>query len=251
MRIGLQWLRSCLFVFQMYLAMSLLAVVYAPMAIANRKWAYAGIRLYSRWVRVSASAIVGLHSEIRGKVPAGCVLICAKHQSFFDILIICSVIDRPRFVMKRQLLRMPILGQFAKRIGCIAIDRSRGRHAVQQMLEESQSEAFGNGQMVIYPQGTRVAPGARLPYKVGASALYGSMDVQCVPAATNVGVFWPRTGVMRRKGTAVVEFLGAIPAGLPQDEFHKAVETAIETASNRLMREAGFTGDLPRPATHP
>ena len=243
----MQWMRSLLFVVLMYLVMACMAAVYGPLALYDRRWAYSGIRRYCRWVRATASVMVGLHSEIRGRVPSGRVLICAKHQSFFDILLICSVIERPRFVMKRQLQHMPIIGLFARRIGCISIDRSRGRLAVKQMLEGTRAEGFGGGQLVIYPQGTRVVPGVRLPYKVGASVLYHAMGIECVPAATNVGVFWPRRGIMRCPGRAVVEFLDPIPEGLTQAGFSRRMSFAVETASNRLMREAGFSGELPEP----
>ena len=243
----MQWLRSLLFVLQMYFVMACMAAFYAPLALYRRHWAYSGIKAYCRWVRFSASAMIGLDSEIRGKVPVGRVLICAKHQSFFDILLICSVIERPRFVMKQQLRHMPIVGLFARRIGCISIDRSKGRLAVGQMLEGTRDGEFADGQLVIYPQGTRVAPGVHLPYKVGASILYETMDMACVPAATNVGVFWPRHGIMRRPGMAVVEFLDPLPEGLPQAMFRQLMERNIETASNRLMREAGFGGELPEP----
>lgn len=243
----MQWTRSLLFVLLMYLVMACMAAFYGPMALYDRNWAYSGIRKYCRWVRTAASAMIGLHSEIRGRIPSGRVLICAKHQSFFDILLICSVIDRPRFVMKKQLQHMPIIGLFARRIGCISIDRSRGRLAVKQMLDGTKTGEFGDGQLVIYPQGTRVAPGACLPYKVGASILYDAMGIECVPAATNVGVFWPRRGIMRWPGRAVVEFLDPIPEGLPQTTFSQRMRIAVETASNRLMREAGFSGELPEP----
>ena len=240
----LQLLRSLIFIFQMYAVMAFMSLAYIPLTVLDRNWAYSGIRAYCSWVRLSARLLIGLRSEIRGNVPDGRVLVCAKHQSFFDILIICSVARRPRFVMKKQLLHAPIVGFFAKRIGCIAIDRQKGRLAVSQMLAGTADSEFDDGQLIIYPQGTRVAPGKRLPYKIGASILYDTMKVDCIPAATNVGVFWPRASLMRHPGTAVVEFLQPVPAGLSQDDFTKNIEETIERHSNRLMREAGFRGGL-------
>ena len=96
------------------------------------------------------------------------------------------------------------------------------------------------GQLIIYPQGTRVAPGVQRPYKVGTAILYAETGQTCVPAATNVGVFWPRTGIYRKPGLAVVAFLEPIAPGLEQDAFMERLETEVETASNRLMTEAGF-----------
>jgi 1-acyl-sn-glycerol-3-phosphate acyltransferase len=96
------------------------------------------------------------------------------------------------------------------------------------------------GQIVIYPQGTRVAPGAVEPYKVGSAVLYGQLKQDCVPVGTNAGVLWPKRGIMRQRGTAVVEFLPAIAPGLSNAEFMARLESDIEASSNALMAEAGF-----------
>ena len=95
MEYSVQWLRSFLFVIQMYAALAVLALFFVPLCAFDRRWAYRGIRVFSGWVRLTADKLVGLKSEIRGEVPVGDVLVCAKHQSFFDILLICSVVPRP------------------------------------------------------------------------------------------------------------------------------------------------------------
>lgn len=236
---ALRWLRALVFDVQMYLAMALLAIVFTPWALIDRRGAHAGIRVYARYVRLSARLIVGLRSEVRGTVPVGEVLIAAKHQSFFDILIICSVVPRPKFIMKRELVRMPILGWYALRIGCVPVDRGKRGAAVTGMLRDVEAGRAAPGQLVIYPQGTRVAPGVAMPYKVGTAVLYQASGQPCVPAATNVGAFWPRSGVMRRPGRAVVEFLDPIPPGLDQAAFLARLEGVIERRSDALLREAG------------
>jgi 1-acyl-sn-glycerol-3-phosphate acyltransferase len=239
---GWRWLRSLLFVGQMYLAMPVFALVFTPFALARREMAYAAVHRYCRWVRWTARWMVGLRSEIRGAVPSDEVLICAKHQSFFDIILIVSAVPRPRFIMKTQLRWAPILGWYALRIGCVPVDRGKRGQAIQQMVAGVETNPAPPGQLIIYPQGTRVAPGRHLPYKVGPAILYEKLGQDCVPAATNVGVFWPRTGIWRAPGLAVVEFLPRIPAGLPAEAFMEEIERVIETASDRLMAEAGFTG---------
>lgn len=95
--------------------------------------------------------------------------------------------------------------------------------------------------MIIYPQGTRVAAGAKKSYKIGVGVLYTELGQDCVPAATNVGVFWPRHGILRKPGLAVVEFLPRIPAGQSVEAFMAKIEPVVESASDRLMAEAGFT----------
>lgn len=236
-----RWLMSLLFILQMYLAMLVLALLFAPYAIASRKGAWAAIRTYCRWVRFSARYMVGLRSEIRGQVPTEEVLIASKHQSFFDIILICSVVRRPKFIMKKELKWAPLLGFYAWRIGCIPVDRGKKGRAIAEMKKAVAAGAAVPGQLIIYPQGTRVAPGATLPYKVGTGLLYQQLAQPCIPAATNVGVFWPRHGIYRKPGLAVVEFLPAIAPGRSVSGFMAELEQVIETASDALMVEAGFT----------
>jgi len=236
---ALQYLRSLAFVAQMYLAMVVLALIFAPMALFSRGWAFRAVHQYCRWVRWTARLMVGLRSEIRGTPPEGEVLIASKHQSFFDIILLVSVTPRPRFIMKRSLRWAPVLGWYAMRIGCVPVARGKRSQAIAAMLDKVASGQQDPGQLIIYPQGTRVAPGSYRPYKIGTAVLYEQLGRSCVPAATNVGVFWPRTGIYRKPGLAVVEFLPPIPAGRPVEAFMQELETTVETASKRLMQEAG------------
>ena len=237
---AIQWVRSLIFNAQMYLAMPVLAIVFLPYAAVSRTGAYRAIHAYTGYVLWSARWLIGLHTEVRGTPPAGEVLIAAKHQSFLDILIIADRTPKPRFIMKSILRFAPILGWFALRIGCVPVDRGKKAKAIEQMRHGVANNPAGPGQLIIYPQGTRVAPGAHLPYKVGPAILYTQLNQPCVPAATNVGVFWPRRGILRKPGVAIVEFLDPIEPGMDQKDFMATLEERVETASDRLMREAGF-----------
>ncbi len=242
----LQYVRSLFFIALMYLSLVSFALVFTPWAAFDRRGAFVGINAWCNFIRWLACVVAGLHSEVRGRVPQGEVLIAAKHQSFFDIIILLSVLPRARFVMKKELERAPIIGWYAKRIGCISVDRGKKGRAIRAMLEGAAGGQHMASQLVIYPQGTRVAPGAFLPYKIGSGALYETLGLPCVPVACNVGVFWARHSLWRQPGTAVVEFLPEIPPGLPLRDFMSRVEAQVEGASNRLMGEAGFTAPLPR-----
>lgn len=240
MRLALQYILSLIFIAQMYLALALYAIWWTPVVLYRRDAAFDAVHAYCRWVRATAAFLVGLRSEVRGEVPGDEVLIAAKHQSFFDIIIIVSVLPRPKFIMKKELLRAPIVGWYAQRIGCIPVDRGRRSEAMKKMVADVKAGTAAPGQLIIYPQGTRVAAGATRPYKVGVGVLYAELGQDCVPAATNVGVFWPRHGILRKPGLAVVEFLPRIPAGQGVEAFMARIEPEVEGASNRLMAEAGF-----------
>ena len=236
----LRWILSLIFLVQMYGMMAVVAVVFAIPALISRKGAFAAVHFYCAWVRLTARVLVGLRSEVRGVVPQGAVLIASKHQSFFDIIMLCSALPAPKFIMKKELIWAPFLGQYALRIGCIPVDRGKRGAAIAAMKTAAARGAAHPGQLVIYPQGTRVAPGISLPYKIGAGLLYQHLGQTCVPVATNVGVFWPRRGILRKPGLAVIEFLSPIDPGQSVSDFMPALEAQIETASNALMREAGL-----------
>jgi len=245
MRYAIRWVLSLLFVIQMYAMMFILALFFTPWAVFQRAAAFHGVHTYCRWVRWSARWMVGLRSEVRGPVPTDEVLVASKHQSFFDIIILVSVLPRPKFIMKKSLKWAPILGWYGMRIGCVPIDRGKRSEAIRQMVQDVKAGRQQPGQLIIYPQGTRVAAGAQRPYKIGTAILQQETGQTIVPAATNVGVFWPRTGIYRKPGLAVIEFLPPIAPGLEQDALMTKLEQDIETASNTLMAEAGFHVEIP------
>lgn len=236
----LQWLRSLLFVGQIYFMMPVIGLLFAPWALFSRRGARTCCKTYSRWVFWTASWMVGLKVEVRGIPPKEPGLVAAKHQSFLDIMMIFTATTAGKFIMKKQILSTPVIGQYAKLLNCIAVDRGKRGAAIEKMVADVKAGLVEAGQLIIYSQGTRVAPGVQKPYKVGTGVLYEQMGQTCYPVATNVGVFWPRTGIYRKPGVAVVEFLEPIAAGLTREEFMALLEERVETRSNALMREAGF-----------
>ena len=240
MRHAIQWLLSLIFIVQMYLAMAVVGLLYLPYAIVSRDGALAACHAYCRWVLFSLRVLTGMRSEVRGTPPEHEVLVAAKHQSFLDIIMIFHAVPRGKFIMKRELIYAPILGWFALRIGCVPVNRGKRGAAITKMMADVKSGAQRAGQLIIYSQGTRVAPGVKAPYKVGTAALYMQLGQDCYPVATNVGVLWPKRGILRKRGLAVVEFLPPIPAGLPNAEFMERLEREVEGASDALMAEAGF-----------
>lgn len=242
MSYAIQWLRSLIFNVQMYVAMLVVGLLYTPAAIWSREGAIAACHAYCRYIRWSAAWMIGLKTEVRGTPPTDEVMVAAKHQSFLDVLVIYGAIPRGKFIMKSILKYAPIIGQFGLRIGCIPVDRGKRGAAIKKMLADVRAGRALPGQLIIYPQGTRIAPGVSKPYKVGTGVLYRDMGQPAVPVATNVGVFWPKRGIYRKPGTAVFEFLPRIEPGLAVDDFMRKLESDIETACDRLNKEAGFDG---------
>lgn len=240
--LAIRWVLSLIFIIQMYLAMAVVAIAFAPWALFSRDGAYKAMHTYCAWVIFSLRILCGLRCEVRGTPPTGEVIVAAKHQSFLDILMIFHAVPRGKFIMKRELMWTPFLGQYARRIDCVPVNRGKRGAAIAQMKADVMAGTAFPGQLIIYSQGTRVAPGVSKPYKVGTGLLYEQLGQPCVPAGTNVGVFWPKHGILRKPGVAVIEFLPAIAPGKPVPEFMAELEAVVEASSNRLMIEAGFKG---------
>lgn len=235
----IQWVRSFFFVVQMYLAIPIYALVFSPWALVSRRGAFACIHAYCAYVIWTARWMVNLRADIRGPLPDDqAVMIAAKHQSFFDIILIASATPEPYFIMKKSLKYAPFLGWYSWRMGCVRVDRGKRGRAIESMVAGVAERMVDGGQLVIYPQGTRVAVGVKQPYKIGAGVIQERTGLRCIPVATNVGYFWPRMGIHRKAGVAVVEFLPPMPEGLDATAFIEELETRIETASDRLLEEA-------------
>lgn len=235
-------LRGCLLVLWTYLLMAIMGILCAPFAaFGPRRWTLGIMQTYVRLEFLGARLICGMRPEIRGPIPQGEVIIAAKHQSFLDIMMLTLALDRPRFVMKRSLVWAPVLGFYARRMGCVAVDRGAGGKALRDMVATAAADAEP-GQLVIFPQGTRVAPGVVAPWKSGVAGLQEALALPVIPVATNAGHFWPRSGVARRPGAPVVAFLAPIPPGLPRAELMAELKARIEPASDALLAEARGEG---------
>lgn len=237
-----QYVRSVLFIAQMYVAMPVIGLLFAPWALVDKRGAYAACKGYSRYVFWTARWMVGMKCEVRGTPPTGEALIAAKHQSFLDIMMIFTALPAGKFIMKKEILLTPIIGLYARRLECVAVDRGKRGAAIEKMVADVEAGRSTPGQLIIYSQGTRVPPGEKRPYKVGTGVLYTQLNQPCVPVATNVGVLWPKRGLLRKPGVAVVEFLPVIEPGLERDEFMARLENEVENRSDALMAEAGFQG---------
>tara|TARA_R110002049_G_scaffold9912_1_gene49466 strand:+ start:83 stop:769 length:687 start_codon:yes stop_codon:yes gene_type:complete len=216
-----------------------IGLIYAPWAMVSKRGAYAGCHAYAGWVVWTAGWMVNMRCEVRGTPPSGECLVASKHQSFLDILMIFHALPLAKFIMKNQLRWAPVLGQYARKMEMVFVDRGKRGSAISKMVREVEAGRREPGQIVIYPQGTRSAPGAKMPYKVGTAILYQQLGQPCIPVATNAGVFWPRRGLYRRPGVVVVEFLEPIPPGLDRASFLALLEQQIEEASARLLEETG------------
>lgn len=234
------FLRSLVFNLCFYILLFVLMLLGLPSLLMGRRRAQAWARLWAQLTFATLAHICGLKVEFRGleHLPHGAALIAVKHQSALETIALLLVVPDFAFVHKRELSFLPLFGWYLHGTGQIPIDRARRGGALADMARAAR-RAFDEGrQLIIFPEGTRRPVGSAPHYKAGAAFVQAETDVPCVPVALNSGLFWPRRGLVRRPGTAVIEFLAPIAPGLGKSAFMHALQEQIETETNRLVAEA-------------
>ena len=241
-------MRAFLFNVLFYVTTVLFLGLGSPLLLGPRSWAMWALALHARTELWLLKTIVGTGLEVRGKekLPKGACLVASKHQSAWETFALIPLFRDPAYLMKRELFWIPFHGWFSYKFKMIPVDRDKGPAALRRMLAEAKTRAAAGREIIIFPEGTRRAPGALPDYKTGVFLLYEALGIPCVPVALNSGVFWPRRSLKRYPGTIIVEFLDPIPPGLSKREFLPRLQATIETASNRLIAEAGGTERLAR-----
>jgi 1-acyl-sn-glycerol-3-phosphate acyltransferase len=233
-------LRSVLFAIVFYLNTAFFLVAGAPLLFTPRRWAMAGLTAHALtsiwWLRL----ICNVRLEVRGleKLPKGAALIASKHQSAWDTFGLTPLLHDPAIIMKAELFRIPLYGWFSRKFKMIGVRREARGAALRAMLREARERAAAGRHVLIFPEGTRAAPGGPPDYKPGVLLLYEGLGLPCCPVALNTGMFWPRRSLRRNPGVMIVEVLDPIPPGLPRKEFSTRLQTAIEEATARLVHEA-------------
>jgi len=232
-------LRSLAFHVAFYITTILFMVFGLPLFFAPRSWVLWAWQLHSRSVIWLLRWIGGVEMEVRGleRLPAGGYIVASKHQSAWDTIAPMAYLPDPAVILKKELLDIPLYGQFARKLGMIPVRRDRGAVALREMARIARTRAEAGRQIFIFPEGTRRAPGAPPDYKPGVVLLYETLGAPCVPVALNSGLYWPRHAWRLHPGTIIMEFLEPIPPGLPREEFRRRLIEVTERATTRLVAE--------------
>jgi 1-acyl-sn-glycerol-3-phosphate acyltransferase len=234
-------IRSLIFNVLFYVVLIAYLVLGSWLFLCPRIWAIRGLQSWASTSVWMLKVICGIGLEVRGleNLPRDQpILIAGKHQSLWETFALLPMVNDPCMVLKKELTYVPLFGWFSLKFRHIAVARGAGSAALRDLVARGRHEIAEGRQIIIMPEGTRKGPDDPPDYKPGAAALYGALDVPCVPFGLNAGLFWPRRKFMRYPGTIIVEFLPAIPAGLPRKQFQVRLQEAIEASSRALVAEA-------------
>jgi 1-acyl-sn-glycerol-3-phosphate acyltransferase len=191
------------------------------------------------WARLllwGARVICGIRYEVVGELPTGAALIASHHESAFDTLVWLTLVPRPAYVMKQEMLRIPLFGALTRPAGMIAVDRHGGARAMRGLLRDAARAVAEQCQIVIFPEGSRAPPGTLLPLQPGVAALAASTGLPVIPVATDSGRCWSRRAFRKQPGVIRIVLLPPIPAGTRRQDLLRRLEAALRTDVQSAMR---------------
>lgn len=228
-------LRSWIYFFGFLVWTVGVAIICLPLLTSRRATVFS-IRTWVRGIKTMARVICGItfRTEGRENIPSGPCIVAAQHQASFETYLMFLEFQSPVFVLKRELIFIPVIGWYMQRAGLVHVNRGAGASAMRKMLREAQAAVDTGHQVIIFPEGTRAKPGASVPYKPGIVALYTHCDAPLIPMALNTGHFWGKTRILKRPGEIVFHYLPAMPRDLPRDEMLAELRRRIDAASTEL-----------------
>lgn len=241
-------LRSLVFNAAFYLNLIVQMILWSPFFfLAPRKKAWFVPKVWARSSLWLQAKLAGTRSRITGQenLPAGSFILAPKHQSFWDTIAFFPYLRDPLYILKRELTWIPFFGWYIIKMRLIPVNRGNRSLALKKVVVDAKREMAEDRQLIIYPEGTRRAPGDEPAYKYGIVELYAQLGLPVVPVAHVAGLYWPRRKFLRYPGTIQARFLPAIPAGLDRDEFLRRLIAETERGCDELLAAAARDEPVP------
>ena len=224
-------IRNSLFSIIFFSGIIFISIIFLPALILPRKFTLIGGKLMGYWAGFCLKLLLSVKISVKGReniINDKKFFIASSHQSMFETFYLQTIFNSPVFILKKELLLIPIFGWYLKKIGSISIKRNKVTKENLGFFEDILLVINNsNRPLVIFPQGTRVLPEDRTPFKKGASRIYEELNIACQPVAINSGYVWPKKGSKNFNKTITISILNAIPPGLSKEEFIKTLENNI------------------------
>ncbi len=231
------WIRSIIFKIVFYVWSAFIFIVFLPTVFLPLKYRYILPILWNKSVMFLLRVICAVQLKVEGldNLPKkNGYIVAAKHQSAMETMLFHMNVPFTFFVLKRDLMLIPIAGFYAIATKCVPIDRKGGAKTLRMMLEKVQKRIQQGMNLVIFPEGTRTKPGTKKPYAPGVALLYEQCNVPVVPVALDTGYCWPKNSFRKYPGTVTVRFLKPIEPGLHKRAFLSELYDRIEEEQDKL-----------------
>ena len=231
-------IRSIFFNFFFYLGIIFICIIFLPALLLPQKIVLFGGKLMGYWSKLCMNIFLSTKILVKGKenlILDSKFFIACSHQSMFETFFLQTIFNSPIFILKKELLKIPIFGMYLKKIGSISIERNKISKDNLGFAEKIRSVIrSSNRPIIIFPQATRVAPDDRTPFKKGVSRIYEDLQIKCQPVAINSGIVWPKRGKLNSNKTITVSILNAIEPGMNGKEFRNILQNRIYQELNKL-----------------
>ncbi len=223
------------YTWSIFMGLAMVPTLFLPRPVLR-----AFVRLWVEGILALLRALAGMRVEISGRenLPELPYIVASKHQSEWEADAFAVLLPDPVYIIKKELARIPMYGLYAWRMKMIFIDRRGRTRTLRRMLRKAERAMAEKRPLVIFPEGTRVPVGKRIPYHSGVAALYSALGVPVVPVVHNSGMHWPKQTYRKYPGVIRLRFLPPIPPGLPAKEFLARLESTMEAEWERLYAEA-------------
>tara|TARA_B100000287_G_scaffold430250_1_gene485134 strand:- start:564 stop:1265 length:702 start_codon:yes stop_codon:yes gene_type:complete len=231
-------IRSIIFKTFFFTGISLICIFFLPALFLPQKITLIGGKIMGYWTKYCLKIFLSVKTNIIGKenlLINEKFFIACSHQSMFETFFLQTVFNSPIFILKKELLKIPLFGIYLKKIGSISIDRNKTTKENLGFFDNILSSVNNtNRPLLIFPQGTRVLPSERTKFKKGTARIYKTLNVKCLPVAINSGIVWPKNESLSTNKTITISILKPINAGLNKEEFLNILEKNIYSELDKM-----------------
>ena len=231
-------IKKSIFLILFFTGIVIISLLFIPSFFLPQKVTLYGGKLMGYWTGFCLNFFLSTKIIIKGKeniIQNQKFFIASSHQSMFETFYLQTIFNSPIFILKKELLLIPLFGWYLKKIGSISIKRNKiSKNNLDFYANIFQAVSNSNRPIIIFPQGTRVLPNERPPFKKGASKIYEKLKIKCQPIAVNSGNVWPKTGITLSQKSITISILKPISANLPKEDFLKILENNIYSELNSL-----------------
>ena len=231
-------IRNFLFSFFFFLGIILISIIFIPSFFLPQKIALFGGKIMGHWSALCLRIFLSTKIIVKGReniITNNKFFIASSHQSMFETFFLQTIFNSPVFILKKELLKIPIFGWYLKKIGSISINRNKTTKENLGFFEKiSRLINTSNRPLIIFPQGTRLPPEDRSPFKKGSGRIYEELKIKCQPVAINSGYIWPKKGLKKANLTLTISILHPIEPGMNKDLFLKKLQEDIYSELDKL-----------------